>query len=235
MSPAMTFAEVMQALEAAGSEQTRKTYRRHGAKDPMFGVSFAVLGQLKKKIKFDHALARKLWATGNVDARNLATMIADPQVVTAAELDRWSADDAISTITGLLARNLVIHTPFAREKAFAWVRSSKEWVAQTGWMVITAGAEKPGLFADDELLALLPQIEVRIHQEKNWIRDAMNRAVIAIGVRNAACQKAAIAAARRIGKVEVDHGDTDCKTPDAVAYITKTVAKRAAKQPRRTS
>lgn len=37
---------------------------------------------------------------------------------------------------------------------------------------------------------------------------------------------AAIAHARRIGKVEVDHGDTACKTPDAEAYILKTRARK---------
>lgn len=31
----------------------------------------------------------------------------------------------------------------------------------------------------------------------------------------------AIAAATRIGTVEVDHGDTHCKTPEAVSYIRK--------------
>jgi hypothetical protein len=31
-------------------------------------------------------------------------------------------------------------------------------------------------------------------------------------------------AARRIGKVEVDHGDTAWKTPDAASYIDKTWA-----------
>jgi hypothetical protein len=35
----------------------------------------------------------------------------------------------------------------------------------------------------------------------------------------------AIEAARRIAKVEVDHGETTCKTPDAVPYIEK-AAKR---------
>jgi glycosyltransferase A (GT-A) superfamily protein (DUF2064 family) len=37
----MTFAEAMHALEKAGSAQTRKTYARHGAEGPMFGMSFA--------------------------------------------------------------------------------------------------------------------------------------------------------------------------------------------------
>ena len=31
----------------------------------------------------------------------------------------------------------------------------------------------------------------------------------------------AVAAADRIGKVEVDHGETSCKTPEAVGYIEK--------------
>jgi hypothetical protein len=30
-----------------------------------------------------------------------------------------------------------------------------------------------------------------------------------------------------IGKVEVDHGDTDCKTPDAAEYILKVAKRRA--------
>ena len=42
--------------------------------------------------------------------------------------------------------------------------------------------------------------------------------------RSAAMEKKAIAAAKRIGRVEVDHGETGCKTPDAAAYIKKTAA-----------
>ena len=74
----MTLRETMKALEKAGTAQTRKIYGRHGVTGPMYGVSYATLGQLKKKIKTDHALAEQLWATGNHDARILATMVADP-------------------------------------------------------------------------------------------------------------------------------------------------------------
>ena len=59
--------------------------------------------------------------------------------------------------------------------------------------------------------------------------DAMNNALIAIGIRNARLEKLAIAAARRIGKVEVDHGETSCKTNDAEAYIKKTKEHRKTK------
>jgi hypothetical protein len=54
-------------------------------------------------------------------------------------------------------------------------------------------------------------------------------AVITIGCRNAALRKAATAAAKRIGKVDIDHGDTACKTPDAAGYIDKSWAHSLAK------
>jgi hypothetical protein len=98
-----------------------------------------------------------------------------------------------------------------------------------GWMVISAGAEKPEVFSEPDLLALLPIIEANTKSVPDAVRAAMNTAVIAIGLRSVTCRKAALAAAKRIGKIEVDHGETECKTPDAAAYILKTVAHRAAK------
>ena len=53
----------------------------------------------------------------------------------------------------------------------------------------------------------------------------MNQALISIGCRNASLRKSAAAAARRLGKIDVDHGDTDCKTPGALEYIEKNWAR----------
>ncbi|MCY4422680.1 MAG: DNA alkylation repair protein, partial [Acidimicrobiaceae bacterium] len=52
---------VMAELEAAGTAQNRKVYARHGAAEPMFGVSYADLGKIAKPIKTDHHLAQQLW------------------------------------------------------------------------------------------------------------------------------------------------------------------------------
>jgi hypothetical protein len=54
----------------------------------------------------------------------------------------------------------------------------------------------------------------------------MNNALIAIGCRNPTLTKRALAASKRIGKVEVDHGETGCKTPDAAEYIQRTLARK---------
>jgi hypothetical protein len=39
-------------------------------------------------------------------------------------------------------------------------------------------------------------------------------------------QLEAMGAAQKIGQVEVDHGETNCKTPEAVEYIKRTVARQ---------
>jgi hypothetical protein len=75
---------------------------------------------------------------------------------------------------------------------------------------------------DDFFLPYLEVIKVHIHNEKNRKREGMNSALIAIGIRNEALEQQAIEIAREIGKVEVDHGATSCKTPNAESYIKKT-------------
>src|SRR5438093_1133736 len=99
----MPFEQVMQRLEKAGSAPTRKTYARHGAAEPMFGVSFATLGELVKKIGVDHDLAMRLWDTGNFDARNLAFKLADPARMSASDLDRWATGTAVRMCAGYVS------------------------------------------------------------------------------------------------------------------------------------
>src|SRR5437667_9859446 len=85
----MTLEEVLKERKKNGTEQTRKTYRRHGVTNELFGVSYSVLGALKKKIKTDHELAKKLWDTEIHDARILALMIVDPSKIDADLAERW--------------------------------------------------------------------------------------------------------------------------------------------------
>lgn len=83
----MNLEQVMHELEQMGSVQTRKTYKRHGFKEPMYGVKIADLKKLVKKIKKDHELALKLYQTGNYDAKYLAHYIIDPKKMTKRILD----------------------------------------------------------------------------------------------------------------------------------------------------
>jgi 3-methyladenine DNA glycosylase AlkD len=225
----MTLAEAMAALEKAGSEQTRKTYRRHGGADPMFGVSFATLKTMVKQIGVDHALALALWDTGNFDARTLAVKIADPATVKASELDRWAREPRSRMCVGYVAM-LAGESAHGPTKAREWLASKNESIRCSGWMLAGQLANRDESADDAWFLELVARIAKTIHGQPSGERYAMNMALITLGGRSAALRKAATAEAKKIGAVEVDHGDTDCKTPDAAPYIEKMWAHAAAKK-----
>lgn len=226
--PAMTLKEAMSALEKAGSAQTRNTYARHGASEPMFGVSFATLKTLYKRIKIDQKLAEALWDTGNFDARNLAVKIADPAGISSKELDRWAATPTARMCGGYLA-HLAAESPHGRAKADKWLAASDDCTRSAAWSLVGALAMIDETIPDSWFAERLAEIEKGIHSAPNSDRYLMNSALIAIGGRNTAFRKLAAAAAKRIGKVDVDHGDTDCKTPDAAESIEKAWARAKAK------
>ena len=218
--------EVLNELSAMGTAQNRKVYARHGVREPLFGVSYKNLGALKKKLKTNHALARQLWSTQNHDARVLATMIADPARLTSAEVNRWAKQLDNYVLTDALS-TLVASAPLAQQTAIQWRHSRSEWIAACGWSVLSRLALDDEAFSDELGMQLLREIEANLHASPNRVRHAMNQTLISLGVRNAKLRRAVLAAAKRIGKVEVDHGQTGCKTPDAAAYIAKTLARRA--------
>ena len=227
-APRMTLAEAMAALERAGSPQTRKTYARHGAPEPMFGVSFATLKTLMKRIGVDHELGLALWETGNFDARNLAVKVVDPARMSPGELDRWAAAPYAPMCVAYVA-HVAAEGPHARAKADQWLAAPSRALRCVAWTLVGAMAMCDETAPDAWFAERLAEIERSIHAAPNARRAAMNQAVIAIGCRSAALRKAATAAAKRIGKLEVDHGDTACRTPDAAEYIDKAWSRSAQK------
>jgi len=217
----MTLAETMRELEKAGSAQTRKTYARHGATEPMFGVSFAILKTLRKRIGVDHELACALWDTGNLDARYLAAKIVDPARLSSADLDRWVRETSAQPMCGGYVAMLAAEGPHAAAKATEWLTAKDALARAAGWVLLGQLAQRDETLPDSWFKDRLAEIERTIHTAPNAERDSMNAAVIAIGCRNAAMRKAATAAAKRIGEVDIDHGDTSCKTPEAASYIDK--------------
>lgn len=225
----MTLQEVMKQLKACGTEQNRKTWTRHGIQGEMFGVSFADLYKFQKQIKVDHELAEQLWATGNHDAQVLATLIADPNAMTDKKIEEWAKGLNNNGIT-LMYSKLLIRSPLARKKAEKWYKSKDELIASLGWMLISGLALGDNELPDEYFDQYLKLIESGIHKQKNWVRYEMNGALITIGLRNDRLEKKATEVAKKIGKVVVDHGETNCKTPDAVEYIARTKAYRNKKR-----
>ena len=221
---ALTADEVLSTLRQRAKPGAAAIYRRHGATGDVLGVSFADLNALAKRIKTDHALAESLWSSGVLDAQTLALMIADPAALTPAVAERWLRESLAPVNLHYLAQ-LVARTDFAPKLAGAWTKSPDDNTRTAGYSLLGAMLSSD-TFSDADSRKHLAQIEKAIHASPHRARHAMNMALIAIGVYKPALEQEAIAAARRIGKVEVDHGETGCKTPDAEAYILKAKARK---------
>lgn len=220
---------VMERLEQGGTEQNRKIYKRHGVSDPMFGLSFSALKKLKKEVGTDHQLAIQLWETGNHDARMLACMVGDPREADRELLDMWAADLDNYILTDQFA-SFVASTGFARICMDDWTMDEREFVAAAGWDIVAILAVKQPELPDLMFDPWMALIERGIHDRSNRVRHAMNQALIAIGCRDERLRDVALAVARRIGKITVDHGETGCKTPDAAAYIKRTWKRKQQKK-----
>lgn len=218
----MDLETALATLREKGKPSTAKIYMRHGVKDPCLGVSYADLGKLVKAIKQDHALACGLWASGIHDARVLATKIADPEALSEGEIDAWMRSTPDHAIEGAVA-GLAARRGDALALALGWIRDDGELTSAGGWNVIAAIAMTGGV-PEKEARRLVAHVEKHIHASKNRTRYAMNNALIAIGGSMAPLRERALEAAKKIGEVVVDHGETGCKTPDAASYIAKMVA-----------
>lgn len=220
--------EVMAELERLGTAQNRKVYVRHGAREPLFGVSYKDLGVLAKRLGREHDLACELWSSANHDARVLATRLADPSQLSAELAEAWLADVDNHVLLDVVVSALAA-SPDGVRLAASWRERDAEWPSAAGWALTAALALRPGALSDGDCEALLGGVEARIADAPNRTRHELNGALIAIGSRGGALEQRAREAAARIGPVHVDHGQTGCKTPEALAYLDRIAARRASK------
>lgn len=219
----MEFDEVMSSLRMMGNEQTKKVLKRHGAREPFFGVKVADLKKIVKKVKKDHKLALKLYATGNSDAMYLAGLIADENAITREELQNWVENAYWYYLAEYAVPWIAADSPYGWEMAMKWIESDVETIASAGWgtlssLVMTTRDEDLDLQVLDKLL---DRVAKNIHQSPNRVRHTMNGFVIATGGAVKPLTEKAIEVGKRNGKISVDMGGTACKVPSAPEYIEK--------------
>lgn len=216
----MTVDEILATLKKLGKPQTAAIYKRHGSGDNVFGVLTSEVARLQKKIGVDHALAMRLWKSGNAEARILALLVADPDRLTRAEADALAKDG--SRFVACYLSGLIARSPIAEATMRAWMASPEEFRCETGYGVFGARLkDDPDSVRDSDAEEVLARIEKEIHAAPNFARYAMNGALISIGVHKPSLRAKALQAAGRIGTVDVDHGETGCRTPDAAGSIGK--------------
>ena len=221
----MNVTEVLSELESYGDVQTKKTYMKHGAKEPLFGVKVADLKKILKKTKKNHELSLALYATGNSDAMYLAGLMADEKKMTEAQLNDWVGKAYWAYLCEYTVPFVAAETDFGFNLGLKWIQSDQENIAAAGWAALANFAfvhddNKLDIKAYSDLLDMVAQ---KIATAQNRVKHTMNGFVIAIGTHIKDLTPKAFDISEKMGIVSVDMKGTACKEPFAKDYILKAI------------
>jgi 3-methyladenine DNA glycosylase AlkD len=199
-SPAARAAAVVAELEAAADPAFRADMGpRYGIHtDHAVGVRMSRMKALAKRIGTDHDLATALWADGLYEARIVASLVDDPDRVTASQMDAWCHDFDNWAIVDSVCFNLFDRAPAAWEKVDQWAASDEEWVKRAGFALLWSLANHDREAPDSRFRSGLELIERTGGDGRPLVDKAIGMALRAIGKRRAALRGEALAVAERL-------------------------------------
>ncbi len=222
-------ADILKQLKGLGQESIKKVLLKHGIKEPLYGVKVEELKKIQKKAKFNYPLSLELYSSGIYDAMYLAGLMAEPEKMSATDLQKWAELANAPTLHEYTVAWVASESNFGKEMALKWIESPDEGIASSGWATLSSlAAIKEDSELDIPLLKqLLGRAKKSIHGSQNRVKLTMNSFVIAVGTHVKELNELAKQTAKDIGKVTADKGDTACKVASALEYIQKAESKNA--------
>jgi 3-methyladenine DNA glycosylase AlkD len=197
-----TSAGILKKLKSRGSRKNIEGMARFGiTTERRLGVSVPEMRRIAREAGTDHALAIRLWNSGVAEARIVASMIADPAKMTAAEMDRWVSGFDSWDVCDQVCMNLFQETPYARQKIRQWARREEEYVRRAAYALLACLAWRDKDAPDTLFTGFLPVIKRGARDERNFVKKAVNWALRNIGKRNLRLNKAALRTAREVSRL----------------------------------
>jgi 3-methyladenine DNA glycosylase AlkD len=191
--------EIIAYLKSLNNEHNKAGQARFGINtEKSFGISIPVLRDLAKQYKKQHELALQLWDTGYHEARILAAFIDDYQQVTEQQMEAWVVDFNSWDLCDQCCGNLFDKTPFAYDKAIAWVAREEEYVRRAGFTLMATLAVHDKKAPDKKFFPFFSLIEQYAFDERNFVKKAVNWALRQMGKRSLVLHKQATATAEKL-------------------------------------
>ena len=190
---------VLRELKGLADPKVRAKMEYFGVHVPKaHGISAPALHQFAKRIGKDHLLARQIWATGIHEAKILAALIGESEKVTPGEMEQWARDFDSWDVVDATCCYLYAHAKPAWNKAAAWSQRREEFVKRASFSLVAYLSYKDEAAPDARFVRFLRVIAREAHDERNFVRKAVNWALRNIGKRNKRLNREAIRAAERI-------------------------------------
>jgi 3-methyladenine DNA glycosylase AlkD len=192
---------ILRDLERSASKKYRSDMKtRYGIVTgaEVYGVPVAKLKVLAKRIGRDHALAEALWRTGVHDARMLATMVGEPERVTAAQMNRWAKDFDNWGIVDTACFTLFDRAAGAFAQIDRWARHKDEFVKRAAFALL-ASAALHGRGTDADYVRGLELVERAATDPRNFVKKGVSWALRSVARRKSpALRGAARALAQKL-------------------------------------
>ncbi|MES2948952.1 MAG: DNA alkylation repair protein [Pseudomonadota bacterium] len=162
------------------------------------GLSVPAMRGIARTLGRDHALAQALWDTGIPDARIVASMVAEPALLTARQMDAWVKGFAAWDVCDQTCLNAFVKSPLAWHKVHTWATRKDEFVRRAAFSLLATLAVHDKQADDAPFIAALALVEAAADDDRNYVKKAVNWALRGIGKRNRTLRLTAITCARRI-------------------------------------
>lgn len=193
--------EILTKLESMSDPEAVKGMARYGINSKNnLGVSIYKLREIAKEMGQDHEIALKLWNSGIHDARLLACFIDNPSEVTGEQMDSWAQDFDSWDICDQACTSLFDLTTLAWAKVFEWAEQPDEFVKRGAFSLIAGLTVHDKKASDEKFEQFIPLIKKHSHDERNYVKKAVNWAIRNIGKRNKNLNKVMIKLSRELLK-----------------------------------
>jgi 3-methyladenine DNA glycosylase AlkD len=215
----------LQKLKTHGSRENIEGMARFGiTTERRLGVSVPEMRRIARECGKDHPLSIRLWNSGIPEARIVASMIADPSEMTAAEMDWWVSGFDSWDVCDQVCMNLFERTPFAGKKIRQWSRREEEFVRRAAYALIACLAWHDKDAPDVVFTGFLPIIKRGATDERNFVKKSVNWALRNIGKRNPRLNRAAVSTAKEISRL--DSKSARWIGADAIRELTSAAVQR---------
>ncbi|GGJ88701.1 DNA alkylation repair protein [Streptomyces camponoticapitis] len=213
-----TVAEVMAELAGLDDPKARAVNEKHGDDH---GVNLSKLRALAKRLKTQHELATRLWATDDTAARLLALLICRPKAFGREELDAMLREARAPKVHDWLVNYVVKRSPHFEELRRAWSADPDPVVASAGWALTTERVTKKpdGL----DLAGLLDVVEAEMKDAPDRLQWAMNHCLARIGIDHPEHRPRALDIGERLEVLKDYPTSPGCTSPFAPTWITEIV------------
>lgn len=154
-----------------------------------YGLTKPQVKELAKEIGKNHELALELWKTGIHEARHIAILIADKKQFTEKLAEQWAKDFNSWDIVDDCCSKLLSKVPYAYEKAIEWTSRKGEFQKRAGFSLMAMLAVHDKKAPDEKFSVFYPYLLKESHDDRNFVRKAVNWAIRSIGKRNAGLAK----------------------------------------------